>query len=218
MTTTVYFDLDGTLLEYTVSFSEIFARTLPVNSTDEMHDTYTDHVLRGITELENFPYERAFSAVCEKYDLNQDPKTLATDYIENEVEATYMLPSVRQLVKSIATYHQIGILTNGDGRMQRRKLDEHGLDDLVEAIVISNEVGARKPERDIFEEAKKRLPADTFVYIGDTFEEDIVPARKQGFKTVYVGDDHRPDAPVTTRGTEELATLLLPLFEPSIEE
>lgn len=67
--------------------------------------------------------------------------------------------------------------------------------------------------QEIFEEAKERLPAEEFVYIGDTFEEDIVPAREAGFKTVYVGEEPHPDASVATRGTEELAALLLPLIE-----
>jgi len=93
--------------------------------------------------------------------------------------------------------------------MQRRKLEEHGLDDLADAVVISNEVGVRKPNPQIFETAKERLPAESYLYVGDTFEEDIAPAREGGFETVYIGDD-RPDAPVSARRTAALASLLLP--------
>jgi putative hydrolase of the HAD superfamily len=63
--------------------------------------------------------------------------------------------------------------------MQRRKLAEHGLADLVDTGIVSNEVGSRKPDQDVFEEARKRLPAETFVYVGDTFEEDIGPHSKR---------------------------------------
>ena len=212
MTTTVYFDLDGTLIDYTTPFADIFGQTLPVDASEEMTDTYFAEVLSGITQVEENPYRRAFEIVRREYDLDVNPETVAETYIEKEAAATHTLPSVKQLVERVATQHQTGILTNGDGRMQRQKLENHGLAELVDTVIVSNEVGSRKPDQDIFEEAKKRLPAETFVYVGDTFEEDIVPAIEAGFRTVYVGEDHRPDAPVAASGTEELAELLLPLI------
>ena len=215
MTTSVYFDLDGTLLEYTTPFSELFARTLPTDATEDMAETYSRHVLTGISELRTDPYRRAFDAVGDEYGLAVDAESLASEYVEREAAATRLPQSVRRLVESIGARHQTGILTNGDGRMQRRKMAEHGLDELVDAVLVSNEVGSRKPDPAIFVEAKERLPADAFVYVGDTPEEDIIPARDCGFETVYVGEGTHPDASVAASGTEELAALLLPLVEDS---
>lgn len=118
------------------------------------------------------------------------------------------------MFETVAARHPTGILTNGHGPTQRAKLAEHGFDDLVDAILVSNELGVRKPVPGIFEEARERLPADTHVYVGDTYEEDVVPARDQGFETVYVGDgDH--EAPVAADGTGALASLLVPLLDPT---
>lgn len=213
MTTSVYFDLDETLLEYTTSFPELFAQTVPTAVTEAMIETYSERVLTGISRVEDSPYQRAFDAVCEQYALDLDTESLAAEYIDREASATRISRTVRQLVKAVAVRHKTGILTNGDGRMQRRKLEEHGLDELMDTVVISNEVGARKPDQEIFDQAKDRLPADVFVYIGDTFEEDIIPAREAGFKTVHIGGTTHPDASVATSGTEKLAGLLLPLIE-----
>lgn len=212
MTTTVYFDLDGTLIDYTAPFSEIFAQTLPIETSEGMADTYFDEVLSGVEQLKEDPYRRAFEAVRQEYNLDVTPRSMAATYIENEAAVTCILPSVRQLVERIATRYQTGILTNGDGRMQRRKLQEHGLVESVDTVIVSNEVGTRKPEQEIFEKAKSRLPAETFIYVGDTFEEDIVPACEADFRTVYVGEDERSNAPITARGTKQLAGLLLPLI------
>lgn len=212
METAVYFDLDGTLLDYTAPFSELVSRTVPVPVTDEMVDMYSEQVLEGLANLHDAPYERAFEALCETYGLDLDPASLATAFVDTEVSSTTVPPAARTLVEAVASQHHTGVLTNGDGRMQRRKLAEHGLDSLVDAVVVSNEFGARKPDRAIFEGARERFPADTVVYVGDTYEEDIVPARDAGFLTVYVGEEDRSAAAVSADGIEELAALLVPLL------
>lgn len=97
-----------------------------------------------------------------------DPAAMAEEYVDREVEATRVPPAVRRLVETVAERHPTGILTNGDGRVQRRKAAAHGLDGLVDTVVVSNDLGIRKPDRGIFREAVDRLPADTHVYVGDT--------------------------------------------------
>lgn len=213
MTTAVYFDLDGTLIECAEPFADILAVSLPDDYSEEMLQTYSDHPLAAITDVEDDPVIRAASSVVEQYDLDQDPEVMAAEHVAAEVGATRVHPSVYDLLDIVSARHRTGILTNGDGDLQRRKLEGHGLDEYVETVIVSNEVGVRKPDAGIFEEVKRRLEAGTHVYIGDTYEEDIVPAREQGFEAVYVGEEHQPDAAVSTRGTEELASLLVPLFE-----
>ena len=215
MTISVYFDLDGTLLEYTRPFDELFAEVVPagIDVTDAMTNTYGNQLLAALDDLAADPFERAFSAVVQKYDVPGDPAVLADEFVRMEVDATRISDPVRRLVELVAQNHNAGVLTNGDGRTQRRKLEAHGLDDVVDSVVVSTEVGARKPSPEIFEHAKAALPAETFVYVGDTFEEDVVPAREQGFETVYVGDDHGPEATLTVTDTEDLAAVLGALLE-----
>lgn len=99
--------------------------------------------------------------------------------------------------------------------MQRRKLEAHGLEHLVDEIVVSNRIGARKPAAEISEHAKSKLAAETFVYVGDFLEEDVVPARTHGFETVYVGDENPPEATLTVVDAEDLAAVVGPLLERS---
>jgi len=90
--------------------------------------------------------------------LSTQTRWFAAEFVDREVGATCLDPAVRRLVESLAKRHQFGVLTNGDGYMQRRKLEEHGLDDLADAVVISNEVGVRKPNPQIFETADGAAP------------------------------------------------------------
>ena len=63
-----------------------------------------------------------------------------------------------------------------------------GISDFFNNIVVSEEVGWRKPSAYIFQYAINRLQiqASEAVYIGDSPNEDIKGAKQAGLKTVFV--------------------------------
>ncbi len=63
-----------------------------------------------------------------------------------------------------------------------------GIDDFFNVVVVSEEVGWRKPSPKIFEDALNRLgvEAEEAVYIGDSPVEDIKGAKGAGLKTIFV--------------------------------
>jgi len=71
-------------------------------------------------------------------------------------------------------------------RLVRRELDELGVARLVDAIVLSGEVGVRKPEPPIFERALAGLGVDATaaVFVGDRLEDDVAGAAALGMTTV----------------------------------
>ena len=87
MTTSVYYDLDETLLSYSTPFSELFAQVLPTDATDGMCETYSEQVLTSISQVEENPYQRAFRAVSDQYDPDLDAERLAAVYIEKEAKS-----------------------------------------------------------------------------------------------------------------------------------
>lgn len=210
MPVAVYFDLDGTLLTYAHPFEELFARTVP-DGTAAMQTAFSNRLLTALEDLESDPYEAAFQFVCDTYDVEGTPTELAAAYVRRELAATRVSAQATRLVAAVTARHPTGILTNGDGPMQRAKLDRHGLDELVDAIIVSNELGVRKPDPAIFAAAKRRLPADTYVYVGDTVDEDVRPADEQGFATVHIGTGEAT-ADVTAGSIEDLAAVLTPLL------
>lgn len=203
MSTAVYFDLDGTLCTYKTPFDEQFATTVEPygEPTDRAYELYVERLFEALETCEPNPYRRAFEAVVEQTPLEAAPKTLAREHCQTELEATAVSSEAKRVVERVGNSRPTGILTNGDGRQQRAKIDRHGLDELVDSVVVSNDIGARKPERAIFETARERLPAANYVYVGDTYDEDIVGAREAGFQTVYVlgedGDGSETDAQTT---------------------
>jgi len=211
--TAVYFDLDGTLLRYEEPFDDLVAGVLPPDAPAAAVDTYVQRLLAALDAVESEPYRRAFAAACEGHAVDADPAALAAEYRDREVAATHVPDAAHDLLAAVAARHPTGVLTNGDGEMQRRKLRAHDLDGHLDSVLVSNRLGVRKPDPAIFERAREELPADTHVYVGDTFEEDVVGAREAGFLPVYVGEEHRAEAPVAADGIETLADVLLPLLD-----
>jgi HAD superfamily hydrolase (TIGR01549 family) len=70
-------------------------------------------------------------------------------------------------------------------RLVRRELEELGVAERVDAIVLSAEVGARKPDAAIFEHALAQLDADPLetLFVGDRLLDDVAGASALGMTT-----------------------------------
>ena len=100
----------------------------------------------------------------------------------------------------------VGILvvSNFDARV-RGVLEALGLLPLVDAVTISSEAGAAKPDPAIFAHALDRagLTPREVLHVGDTAREDLAAARAAGLPVLLVGGDdlaaEAPDAPRVPR-------------------
>ena len=70
-------------------------------------------------------------------------------------------------------------------------LSRVGLSELVDGVVTSAEVGARKPSRLVFERALSiaGVPAARAIHVGDSYEEDVLGARAAGVEPVLIRRD-----------------------------
>ena len=80
------------------------------------------------------------------------------------------------------------VVTNGTRASQRPKLRNTGIDHLVDAIVVSEEVGVAKPEPEIFQHALAAIDADpaTTLFVGDNPVADICGAKGLGLLAAWV--------------------------------
>jgi putative hydrolase of the HAD superfamily len=87
-------------------------------------------------------------------------------------------------------------------------LERTGLRPLVDAVVISAELGVAKPDPAIFRAALDRLDAaaDGAVHVGDSLEHDVAGARAAGVEAVLVARNGAaaPDGVRTVRSLAEL--------------
>ncbi|MEV0187527.1 HAD family hydrolase [Kitasatospora purpeofusca] len=83
----------------------------------------------------------------------------------------------------------VGVLTNGATDIQQAKLRATGIFDRVDAVCISEEIGARKPEPEAFRVAVARCggkrPGDVWM-VGDNPVTDIAGASAAGLRTIWI--------------------------------
>ena len=68
------------------------------------------------------------------------------------------------------------------------RLEAFGIRKFIDVVVASAEEGTQKPDRKIFDIAFERAGCtpEEAVMIGDRIDNDIVPAKKLGMKTIWI--------------------------------
>lgn len=110
-----------------------------------------------------------------------------------------IISNERTILRALQNRYPMVLVSNFYGNVQA-VLGDFDLLQYFDDIIESAVVGVRKPDPAIFTLGveKLNLPASSIVVIGDSYSKDIVPARKNGCKTIWLkgpgwGDDD-PDA------------------------
>jgi len=116
------------------------------------------------------------------------------------------LPGALETLTTLrARGHRLGLVTNGSGPFQRRKIERFGFAQYFDDIRVEGEQGLGKPHAPVFESALSALgarPQETWM-IGDNLVADIAGAQAVGIRGVWVdirgqgappADGPQPDA------------------------
>jgi putative hydrolase of the HAD superfamily len=223
----IIFDLDDTLYaerDYVLSGFGAVANWASANLGIDLqagYDTLADLYHQGVRNntfnqwlalhLE-LPPESETAAVTE----------LLAIYRQHEPQI-YAFPAAIELLPTLHTNYQLGLVSDGYLEVQQRKWQALGLDRYFEAVVFSDALGREnwKPSMEPFKLVLSKLGAEptASVYIGDNPRKDFYGARQLGMKTIQIKRadaeyaylepptaDYRPDLTI-----ESLDELLLAL-------
>ena len=143
---------------------------------------------------------------------------LARAYRETVNEALAPVAGVEAMLAALRRRYHVGLLTNGPTVAQRAKLATLGWEDAFDAVVVTGELPAGKPDGAAFTALLDALGADpaTTVYVGDEVAADVGGAAEAGLTVVQVlypgGPDPDPRADATVQ-RDELAGVLPGLLD-----
>ena len=195
----VWFDLDGTLLEFG-DYGSVLERACTetgIDPTESFLGAYDEHFFAAFGDHHPDPYRRGAAAAIETAGSDAAPDAFVDAVRTAEFEAATTPEAVRDALAGLAAADgvSVGVLTNGVRAWQVGKLEHNGLVEHVDATLTSYEVGAHKPDSEVFARAEELLPAGESVMVGDDFDADVVGARERGWRAVRV------DGPVSVAAT-----------------
>jgi HAD superfamily hydrolase (TIGR01549 family) len=175
---------------------ELFGAAFTQDRFIEIYSAVTDEIMfeRERDGIEITCHER-FLRTLQRLELAAigDAPRLAEELTRvhmTAVRSVTWAPAIRvAAVRRLAPHYRLGLLSNfDDGQCGREVLADTGVADHFEAIVISAEVGLRKPDRRIFEHvcAMMRLAPTEILFVGDTPRDDVLGATEAGMRTVWI--------------------------------
>lgn len=233
--TAVLFDLDGTLVDGSDlplavrGVATVIATRVPgldpvdlvAANTAEWQDLWPeveDDWMLGTVPGEQLN-DRAWRGALGRCGVHDDALVALASATFRELERRVVrpYPDVRPALSALsAAGCRLGLVTNGASVLQRDKLRALGLDEELDPVVVSSEVGARKPDRAVFDHAVLTAgldPASTW-FAGDNLWVDVLGAGRAGLRTVWVNrtrrrrPDQAPSPDVEVASLMELPALI----------
>lgn len=214
--TVLFFDVDNTLYDHEKAFENAMKDCFITLFRHRRHDVNRWFPLfKKNCDLYWEAYEKG-SLTRSEYQHVRLEKSLiplhltATESLSRRFQQQYE-QTLPQFISPFAGVHdfferthtdgqKIGIITNGSGVTQRRKLESLKVNRWIasELVIISGEVGTHKPDHRIFRIAAENIETTnaSYIYIGDSWKLDIVPSIEVGWDAVYLNT--RGERPATS--------------------
>jgi len=221
----VLFDSDDTLLDFTLAEHIALKKTLievGIEPLDETISLYSSINKRHWEMLERGELTRAqvltqrFERLFEALGIEGDSALTQSIYEENLSTGHYFIPGAVELLETLYGNYKLYMVTNGNEKVQTRRLASADIGHFFEEIFISQQIGFDKPHIEFFERCFARMPPfekDEMIIIGDSLTSDIQGGINAGIHTCWFnprGKQGREDIvpEYVVRSLEEIPELL----------
>jgi 8-oxo-dGTP diphosphatase len=148
--------------------------------------------MRKIAEIANVEYKYVYDTAIEFYKENKKGdleivKMLNVELPNWKHEYEMLYNDTKICLKTLSKKYKIGIIANQTLGTEKR-LENLGILQYIDLVIASAEEGVAKPDRRIFEIALNRASCipEQSVMIGDRIDNDIIPAKEIGMKTIWI--------------------------------
>ncbi len=203
----VLFDLDDTLFDHQhgarAALQCVHAAHAPFLATpfEEFERAHAEQlealhlqVLAGTIDIDAARIERFRRLFLQTGDAGEAAATAAALYRESYIGVRQAVAGAHELLAALRQRVRIAVVSNNLLAEQQQKMAQCGLAPLVDALVVSEDVGFTKPDRRIFQVALDRLalaPHDV-VMVGDSWPADVIGAKQAGIAAVWFNPRQLP--------------------------
>lgn len=178
----VIFDLDDTLYSEKQYVKSGYKKIAEYVGHQEAEEKLWNYFLEGKPAVD--AYLKEIGA--------ENKKAECLDIYRSQMPEINLYDGVAELFQSLKENDiKVGIITDGRPEGQRNKIKALGLEELVDDIIITDELGGvqfRKPNDISFRimQCRWRVPFEQMVYIGDNLAKDFQAPRQLGMRGIYI--------------------------------
>ena len=193
----VFFDVDDTLLD-TSTFAQTARKAaieLMVDNGLPLDKDEAYGVLKTIIRQKGSNYGKHFNILTEVVLGHEDPMLVALGMITyHNVKIALFRPfaeTIDTLIYLKSQGYRLGVISNGLTIKQWEKLVRLNVYSFFDAVITSEEVGKKKPDKLIFDVALRKMNGDPekSIMIGNKFKEDALGAVNAGMSAILVNSD-----------------------------
>jgi len=202
----VLFDVDGTLFDR--SLAQRKALEIVVRQFPHIFGAFgLERVAKAFTESDRITTEdfeagapseglrlKRSRLFLQLIDLQEDEDladAITEVYVRDYPTVEASMAGAAPLVKELSRRFIVGVVSNGLPDVQYRKLEAMGLREVFSCIVLSEEIGIRKPDPGIFHHAASllRMQPSECLYVGDSYTSDIVGSKNSGMLACWLNHE-----------------------------
>jgi putative hydrolase of the HAD superfamily len=157
----------------------------------EAHEKYRKIRYEELREVTNAVWvsETLNNIQCKTNTEDPRLKVGLSVFFKDFINSLKLRPQAKKLIKTAAEHCKVGLISNFTyAPAIYASLRKLGINQYFSTVLISEEIGWRKPHRAMFDEALKILQAkpNEALFVGDSPTEDIKGAKALGIRTVFV--------------------------------
>lgn len=148
--------------------------------------------MKIVAETANVSYEYVYQTALEFYKENKKGdletiKLLNVKMPDWSFEDEILYDETEECLRTLSEKYNIGVIANQELGTERR-LKTFGILQYINLVIASAEEGIAKPDKRIFEIALNRAicKPQHAVMVGDRIDNDIIPAKELGMKTIWI--------------------------------
>lgn len=193
----VFFDVDDTLLD-TSTFAETARKAaieLMVDNGLPLDKDEAYGVLKTIIRQKGSNYGKHFNILTEVVLGHEDPMLVALGMITYHNVKIALLRPFAEIIDTLiylkSQGYRLGVISNGITIKQWEKLVRLNVYSFFDEVITSEEVGAKKPDKLIYDVALRKMNGDPekSIMIGNKFKEDALGAVNAGMSAILVNSD-----------------------------
>ena len=210
----LFIDLDDTLYDFSAASQESFRETYDLlhyeryfNSFEHFYSIYEPynlqlwHIYGEGKIMKEELNKRRYSYPLEVVGVHDQElaDTFCREALGRIPTKNKLIEGAKELLEYLRPKYNLYILSNGFKELQSRKMCTVGIDKYFDALILSEDIGVNKPNRELYEYALQKTAStmEDSIMIGDMFETDIVGAANIGMKQIYFNPKKKEGMPFT---------------------